>query len=45
MDSRPIPTALSYDSPNLTNSMPQELKEMVLLRFKKMLKEKQKLEK
>jgi hypothetical protein len=41
----PIPIALPYNPPDLTNNKPQESKEMVLLRSMKELKEKQNLEK
>jgi hypothetical protein len=45
MESRPIPNALLNDPPKPTNDKPQESQEMVLLKAKKELKEKQKLEK
>jgi hypothetical protein len=45
MESCPILIALSNNPPELTNNKPHESKEMVLLRSKQELKEKQKLEK
>jgi hypothetical protein len=45
MESRPIPTALANNPSNIMDDKPPESQEMVLLRSKKEIKEKKKLEK